>query len=182
MLASERREEMVPRDDDKGPGAAGGLTHLDQRGGVRMVDVSRKPTTDRLARARAVVLMAPETARAIAEAALAKGDVLSVARLAGIQAAKRTGDLVPLCHPLALEHVEVELTVESDRVVIETCARVTGRTGVEMEALTAASVAALTVYDMAKSMDRGMRISDVMLVEKRGGASGTWLRAAEDQP
>ena len=152
------------------------LTHVDAEGTARMVDVSRKPETLRRARARAVIEMAPETARAIAEANIAKGDVVSVARLAGIMGGKRTADLIPLCHPLPLEHIAVELSVAADHVVITTEARTTGRTGVEMEALTAASVAALTVYDMAKAMDRGMRIATVELVEKHGGKSGSWVR------
>ena len=141
-----------------------------------MVDVSLKDTTVRLARACATVLMAPETARAIREATLAKGDVLAVARVAGIAAAKKTADLIPLCHPLGLDHVDVRFDLSDDRIFIETSARCTGRTGVEMEALTAASVAALTVYDMAKAVDRRMRITDVLLLEKSGGRSGHWVR------
>lgn len=152
------------------------LTHLDETGAARMVDVSDKQVTGRLARARAVIEMAPATAAAIREAALAKGDALGVARIAGILAAKRTDELIPLCHPLPLDHVDVELRVEDDRVVIETIARTASRTGVEMEAMMAASVAALTIYDMAKAIDRGMRVSAVELLEKSGGKSGTWRR------
>lgn len=155
------------------------LTHLDQDGAARMVDVSDKRPTARLARARAEVLMAPETAEAIRLARVKKGDVVATARLAGIMAAKRTAELIPLCHPLPLDHVDVELTVEADRVRIRSEARCFGRTGVEMEALTAASVAALTVYDMAKALDRGMRITAIELVEKHGGKSGSWLRETE---
>jgi cyclic pyranopterin phosphate synthase len=152
------------------------LTHLDAQGAARMVDVSTKPPTARWARARATVEMARETAAAIREARLAKGDLIAVARLAGIQAAKRTADLIPLCHPLPLEHVEVDLEVGAEAVVITALCRTTGRTGVEMEALTAVAVAALSVYDMAKAVDRGMRIAAVELVEKHGGASGSWRR------
>ncbi|PKN58427.1 MAG: cyclic pyranopterin monophosphate synthase MoaC [Deltaproteobacteria bacterium HGW-Deltaproteobacteria-14] len=152
------------------------LTHVDESGAARMVDVSDKPVSGRLARARAVIEMAPATARAIREATLSKGDALGVARIAGILAAKRTDELIPLCHPLPLDHVDVELRLEDDRVIIETVARTASRTGVEMEAMTAASVAALTIYDMAKAIDRGMRITTVELVEKSGGKSGTWRR------
>ncbi|MFT7581293.1 MAG: cyclic pyranopterin phosphate synthase, partial [Myxococcota bacterium] len=145
------------------------LTHLDAHGAARMVNVGEKPVTARLARARATIRMAPATAAAIREATLKKGDALSVARLAGIMAAKQTGALIPLCHPLSLDHVDVTLTTHHDSIVIETLAQTTGRTGVEMEAMTAASVAALTIYDMAKAMDRGMQIGPIELVEKRGG-------------
>lgn len=155
------------------------LTHIDDEGHAHMVDVSEKPTSARLARARAVVEMSPQTALAIGDAALAKGDVLSVARLAGIMAAKRTDELIPLCHGLPLDHVAVELEVKEASVIITTEAKTSSRTGVEMEALTAASVAALTVYDMAKAIDRGMRITQVELLEKRGGRSGHWKRSAQ---
>ncbi|MGB0588939.1 MAG: cyclic pyranopterin monophosphate synthase MoaC [Myxococcota bacterium] len=150
------------------------LTHVDDDGSARMVDVSDKGVTARKAVARAIVEMAPATATAIRDAAIAKGDVISVARLAGIMAAKRTAELIPLCHSLPLDHVSVELEIEDQRICITAEARTTSRTGVEMEALTAASVAALTVYDMAKAMDRGMRICDVELLEKHGGRSGSW--------
>ncbi|MCB9728293.1 MAG: cyclic pyranopterin monophosphate synthase MoaC [Deltaproteobacteria bacterium] len=152
------------------------LTHLDADGTARMVDVSAKPTTTREATARALVRMAPATREAIAEARVAKGDVLSVARLAGIMAAKRTAELIPLCHPLPLDHVSVDITLEHDHAIIIATARTSGRTGVEMEALTAASVAALTLYDMAKAIDRAMVIESVALLEKRGGRSGHWVR------
>ncbi|MDP6944669.1 MAG: cyclic pyranopterin monophosphate synthase MoaC [Myxococcota bacterium] len=152
------------------------LSHVDHTGTARMVDVSDKPSSMRTAVARAVIEMAPATARAIADADVAKGDVLGVARLAGVMAAKRTGDLIPLCHPLPLDHVAVDLEVGEARVTITAQARTTARTGVEMEAMTAASVAALTVYDMAKAIDRGMRISAVELLEKHGGRSGSWVR------
>jgi cyclic pyranopterin monophosphate synthase len=134
-----------------------------------MVDVGHKEVTDRRALARAVVRMAPETAAAVARGDAPKGDVLGTARIAGIQAAKRTSELIPLCHPLPLSFVDVRLLVAADRVEIETEARTTGRTGVEMEALTAASVAALTVYDMVKGIERGVEIAEVVLLEKSGG-------------
>jgi cyclic pyranopterin monophosphate synthase len=134
-----------------------------------MVDVGDKELTDRRALARAVVRMAPETAAAVGRGDAPKGDVLGTARIAGIQAAKRTSELIPLCHPLPLSFVDVRLVVTGDRVEIETEARTTGRTGVEMEALTAASVAALTVYDMVKGIERGVEIAELMLLEKSGG-------------
>ncbi len=134
-----------------------------------MVDVGDKQVTDRRAVARAVVRMAPETAAAVARGDAPKGDVVGTARLAGIQAAKRTAELIPLCHPLPLSFVDVRIEVKDDRVEIETEARTTGQTGVEMEALTAASVAALTVYDMVKGIERGVEIAEVVLLEKSGG-------------
>ncbi len=134
-----------------------------------MVDVGDKKATDRRALARAVVRMSPETAAAVARGDAPKGDVVSTARIAGIQAAKRTAELIPLCHPLALSFVDVRIEVQDDRVEIETEARTTGPTGVEMEALTAASVAALTVYDMVKGIERGVEITEVVLLEKSGG-------------
>ncbi len=140
-----------------------------------MVDVGDKQATDRRALARAVVRMAPETAAAVARGDAPKGDVVSTARIAGIQAAKRTAELIPLCHPLALSFVDVRIEVHDDRVEIETEARSTGPTGVEMEALTAASVAALTVYDMVKGIERGVEIAEVFLLEKSGGRND-WRR------
>jgi cyclic pyranopterin monophosphate synthase len=134
-----------------------------------MVDVGDKAVTDRRAVARAVVRMAPETAAAVARGDAPKGDVVGTARLAGIQAAKRTSDLIPLCHPLPLSFVDVRIALREDRVEIETEARTTARTGVEMEALTAASVAALTVYDMVKGLERGVEIAELVLLEKSGG-------------
>jgi cyclic pyranopterin phosphate synthase len=134
-----------------------------------MVDVGHKQATDRRALARAVVRMSAETAAAVARGDAPKGDVVSTARIAGIQAAKRTAELIPLCHPLALSFVDVRIEVGEDRVEIETEARTTGPTGVEMEALTAASVAALTVYDMVKGLERGVEIAEVVLLEKTGG-------------
>jgi len=152
------------------------LTHFDPEGNARMVDVGDKAETERMATARASVRMKPETLRLIQDKAMAKGDVLAVAQLAGIMAAKRTPDLIPLCHPLALTSVQVTLHCEpkTSSVEIEATCRLRGKTGVEMEALTAASVAALTVYDMCKSADRGMVIGEVRLVHKSGGKSGTY--------
>ena len=154
------------------------LTHLDEHGRARMVDVGAKGETERLARAEALVTMAPATLAAVAAGALPKGDVLATARLAGIMAAKRTHELIPLCHPLNLSFVGVEIDVDEalPGLRITTEARLTGRTGVEMEALVAASVAALTVYDMCKAMDRGIEIGGVRLLEKAGGKSGHWHR------
>lgn len=150
------------------------LTHLDESGQARMVDVSEKPDTARLAVARGEVLMRPETLALIQAGALKKGDVLAAARLAGVMAAKRTSELIPLCHPLPLTQatVDVELDAALPGVRITATARTVGKTGVEMEALTAVAVAALTVYDMAKSAERTMRIQNIRLVEKRGGRSG----------
>lgn len=153
------------------------LTHFDSSGNARMVDVGAKPATERMAVARALVRMAFETATLIQQGALHKGDVLQVARIAGIMAAKRTDELIPLCHPLNLSSTEVELEfIEPNLLQITTRAKTVGPTGVEMEALVAASTAALTVYDMCKAVDRAMSISEIVLVEKRGGKSGTWLR------
>jgi cyclic pyranopterin monophosphate synthase len=154
------------------------LTHLDAQGRARMVDVGEKPATQRAARARAILKVSPETARKVAEGDAPKGDVLGVARIAGIQAAKRTSELIPLCHPLALSFVGVEASVDVDTGEIELVAeaRTTGPTGVEMEALTAASVAALTVYDMVKAIERGAEIASVALLSKSGGRSGSWQR------
>lgn len=155
------------------------FTHLDSEGRAQMVDVGDKPVTQRIAKARAVITMSPDTVRAIRESTLEKGDALTVARLAGMMGAKRTADLIPLCHPLALDHVGVEIRLEEDRAVILTEARCQGRTGVEMEALTAAATAALTLYDMAKSRDRSMEITAIVLLEKSGGRSGHWHRPGD---
>ena len=160
-----------------------GLTHFDESGHAAMVDVSGKAETSRTAIARGRIVMAPATLAAIRAGTMGKGDVLGVARLAGIMAAKRTSDLIPLCHPLMLTKVSVDLTpVEPDTVEIEALAKVTGQTGVEMEVLTAVSVAALTIYDMCKAVDRGMRIEAVRLVHKSGGKSGVFeeRRAVRD--
>tara|TARA_B100000408_G_scaffold7123_1_gene5351 strand:- start:428 stop:907 length:480 start_codon:yes stop_codon:yes gene_type:complete len=155
-----------------------GFTHLDSEGRARMVDVSGKEVTQRRAVARARVTMQEETAQALADGTVAKGDVLAVARVAGIQAAKRTSELIPLCHPLMLSSVQVDLTPGPSWVDIEATAETVDRTGVEMEALTACSVAALTVYDMCKARDRAMQVEALGLVEKSGGRSGDWHRPA----
>ncbi len=154
------------------------LTHLDASGQASMVDVSDKPATERRARARAVVRVSPETAAKVAAGNAPKGDVIGVARIAGIQAAKRTSELIPLCHPLSLSYVGVEGAIDVAAGEIELVAetRTTGPTGVEMEAMTAASVAALTVYDMVKGVERGAEIAGVVLLEKAGGRSGHWQR------
>lgn len=153
------------------------LTHFDDDGASRMVDVGAKPVTLRMARAGGEVHMLPETRQLIVDRKLSKGDVLEVARLAGIMAAKKTADLIPLCHPLGLDSVEVEFDTPGEETVrIVAVARVQSRTGVEMEALTAVSVAALTIYDMCKSVDREMTIGPIQLLEKSGGKSGHYLR------
>jgi len=152
------------------------LSHIDAEGNAAMVDVSDKPVSERTATARCTVLMQPGTVALIQQGALKKGDVLSVARLAGIMGAKRTADLIPLCHPLNPTSIEVNLSVDAARnaVDIDATVKVAGQTGVEMEALTAASVAALTVYDMVKAVDRGTAITDIRLVHKAGGKSGEY--------
>jgi cyclic pyranopterin phosphate synthase len=156
-----------------------GFTHFDKEGKARMVDVSDKAETERTATAKGSVLMRPATLALIKDGGLKKGDVLGVARLAGIMGAKRTPDLIPLCHPLALTSVQVDLTLDEARNAVDitaTC-KLTGKTGVEMEALTAVSVAALTVYDMCKAVDKGMQIVDIRLTHKSGGKSGTYEHA-----
>ena len=157
----------------------GDLTHLDEHGAARMVDVSAKQVTDRRAVARATVRMTPETAARVAAGDAPKGDVLGVARIAGIQAAKRTGELIPLCHPIGLDHVDVEGTIDAGDglVTLTATARVSARTGVEMEAMTAVAVAALTVYDMVKAVDKTMVIGEIRLMSKTGGSSGTYRRS-----
>jgi cyclic pyranopterin phosphate synthase len=145
------------------------LTHLDEAGRARMVDVGAKPATERRAVARATVRMSAATAAAVARGDAPKGDVIGTARIAGIQAAKRTADLIPLCHPLPLSFVDVRIEVGKESVTIEAEARTTGPTGVEMEAMTGASVAALTVYDMVKGIERGVEVAEVVLLEKSGG-------------
>jgi cyclic pyranopterin phosphate synthase len=155
------------------------LTHFDAQGNAVMVDVGAKPETERSATAAGSVHMRPETVRLILEGGVKKGDVLSVAQLAGIMGAKKTPELIPLCHPLALSSVTVDLRVDAARNAVDitaTC-KLKGRTGVEMEALTAVSVAALTIYDMCKAVDRGMRIGDIRLTHKAGGKSGTYTGA-----
>ncbi|MGD8366654.1 MAG: cyclic pyranopterin monophosphate synthase MoaC [Desulfobacterales bacterium] len=156
------------------------FSHIDQRGAVKMVDVSGKETSERRAVARGAISMKPETLSRILEGEIRKGAVLETARVAGIMAAKKTAELIPLCHPLTLSHVRVDFfpQPERGRIEIEAAVRVSGPTGVEMEALTAVCTAALTVYDMCKAVDRAMVISDVLLMEKSGGKSGTFQRRA----
>lgn len=162
--------------------AADRFTHLDESGAARMVDVGAKAETSRRATAECFVRMAPETARAVRQAAVAKGDVLGVARVAGIMAAKRTAELIPLCHPLPLSSVEVDFDVQDDGVRIQATAHVTARTGVEMEALTAAAVAGLTVIDMVKALEKGVFLERVRLLAKSGGRSGDWRRQEPEVP
>lgn len=156
--------------------AAKKLTHLDEKGAARMVDVSSKPVTSRSATAKGRVTMKPATLKLILGDGLKKGNALEVARLAGIMAAKRTADLIPLCHPLAITKVEIDLRAdkEANAIDVEATVKVAGQTGVEMEALTAVSVACLTLYDMAKAVDRGMAIGDIRLTRKSGGKSGDY--------
>ncbi len=156
----------------------GELTHIDDQGRVRMVDVTAKPVTSRTARAQAVIHMQPDTFAMIRDQGVRKGNVLETARIAGIMAAKRTADWIPMCHPLNLTHAQVDFFPEPSgtAIRIETVVRVTAQTGIEMEALTAAAAAALTIYDMCKAYDRAMTITDIVLLEKSGGKSGTWTR------
>jgi cyclic pyranopterin phosphate synthase len=159
-----------------------GLSHLDDKGHIQMVDVGQKPDTERVAVAKGEVTMRTETLRLIAEGGAPKGDVLTAAQIAGIMAAKRTPDLIPLCHPLQLTKVDVEFEIDeaNARIKITATVRCQGKTGVEMEALTAVSVAALTIYDMAKAVEKTMRISNIRLVKKSGGKSGDWRLENED--
>ncbi|MDG4813273.1 cyclic pyranopterin monophosphate synthase MoaC [Hydrogenovibrio sp. 3SP14C1] len=156
------------------------LTHLDEKGQARMVDVSEKANTEREARAMAVITMLPGTLKMIVDGKHKKGDVMATARIAGIMAAKRTPDLIPMCHPLMLTSVKVDLVPNEDKSCVEIVAicKLVGQTGVEMEALTAASTAALTLYDMCKAVDKGMTINQVQLLEKKGGKSGHWKKEA----
>ena len=153
------------------------LSHVNSKGQARMVDVTEKAKTDRMARACGQVRMKPATLKLIADNQLAKGDVLGVARIAGIQAAKRTHELIPLCHPIALTHIEVDCRINkiSSSVEISSAIRCADRTGAEMEALTAVAAACLTIYDMAKAVEKGMVITEIRLVEKQGGKSGRWI-------
>lgn len=158
------------------------LTHLDEHGRARMVDVGAKPETERVAIARAEVRMKPETLALIQSGGVPKGDVIGVARVAGIMAAKRTGELIPLCHPLPITSASVDFTFDErgSRVLIESRVSTVGKTGVEMEALTACAVAGLTIYDMCKAVDRAMVVGEVRLVKKSGGKSGTFIRPGEE--
>jgi len=157
------------------------LTHFDRQGRARMVDVSAKPVTHRVAIASGRVLMKPQTLQRIVTKEIEKGDVLGVARVAGVMAAKRTGEVIPMCHPLALDSVEIRFQTDNRRSEVHIEARVksTGKTGVEMEALMAIAAAALTIYDMCKAVDRGMTISEIKLMKKSGGKSGTYIRPEE---
>jgi cyclic pyranopterin monophosphate synthase len=175
------RSSAMARRGSKKPSAPSPLSHLDQRGQARMVDVSGKAQTERVARAEGKVIMRKETLDKVIAGNALKGDVLGAARLAGIMAAKRTHSLIPLCHPLPITKVEIQIDPEHSLpgFLVEATVKVTGQTGVEMEALTAVSVACLTVYDMVKAIEKGMRIEGIRLLEKTGGKSGTWR--AEDQ-
>lgn len=157
------------------------LTHIDESGAARMVDIGDKEASQRIAVAGATVRMRPETLELLETGSHQKGDVLAVARIAGIQGAKKCSDLIPLCHPLMLNSVKLDFSLDREAhcVRIEAQCKVSGKTGVEMEALTAASVAALTIYDMCKAVDRGMEISEVVLLQKEGGKSGSWHREQE---
>ena len=154
------------------------LTHLDEEGAARMVDVGGKPVTSREAVAECVVRMSTETLRAVRESTLVKGDAISVARVAGIMAAKRTPELIPLCHPLPISSVKVDFELRDDGIRVETRVRVSGQTGVEMEALTAAAVSGLTLIDMVKALEKGVYLESVRLLAKSGGKSGEWSRPA----
>ena len=153
------------------------LTHTDENGEAKMVDVGGKQETSRSATAEGKIFMNGETLAALRKQELKKGDVLGVARVAGVQAAKRTSDLIPLCHPLAIDHISVDFRIQEKSLEIKTTVKTSGRTGVEMEALTACSVAALTVYDMCKAMDKSITIEEIKLLEKTGGKSGNWKRS-----
>ena len=168
----------MPKADTPSPNPSrkreGNLTHLDERGSARMVDVSAKPENQRRAVATGRIAMSPEAATAIGAGDVPKGDVLAAARIAGIMAAKRTGELIPLCHPLPITSAAIDLSVDADGVTATATITTTGRTGVEMEAMTAVSVALLTIYDMTKAIDKAMTIGGVRLLSKTGGKSGDW--------
>lgn len=152
------------------------LSHLDEQGSAHMVDIGGKKVTVRKAKASAFVVMQPETLQAVVENNMAKGDVIAVARIAAIQGAKKTSDLIPLCHPLAVQGIDIQVQAETHGLRITSEVKIEGKTGVEMEALTAASVAALTIYDMCKAVDKGMVIEQIQLESKTGGKSGDWYR------
>ena len=154
------------------------LSHFDEQGRARMVDISAKPSTTREAVTRASVIMQPDTMNLIVDKKISKGDVFAVARIAGIMAAKKCSELIPLCHPIPLTSIEINFSTHENRVDIEARVRSSSQTGVEMEALTAVSTTALTIYDMCKAVDRGMVITDIMVYEKKGGKSGHWLRTS----
>ena len=154
------------------------LSHFDEQGRARMVDISAKPSTTREAVTKASVIMQPDTMNLIVDKKISKGDVFAVARIAGIMAAKKCSELIPLCHPIPLTSIEINFSTHENRVDIEARVRSSSQTGVEMEALTAVSTTALTIYDMCKAVDRGMVITDIMVYEKKGGKSGHWLRTS----
>lgn len=160
------------------------LTHFDEEGRSRMVDISNKATTRREAVAKGSVFMKAETLRLIKDRAISKGDVLGVARVAGIMGAKKTSELIPMCHPLSIDAIDIYFYIDEgkDKIDIEAKVRVEAKTGVEMEAITAVSISALTIYDMCKAVDKGMMISDIRLIEKRGGKSGEYKRAVSRKP
>jgi cyclic pyranopterin phosphate synthase len=176
LAMPKRRRTNARRPQGSAASKRSSLSHIDARGQARMVNVSDKPVTERVAIARAQLRMQPATLRMLERGAVKKGDVLAVARIAGIQAAKRTPELIPLCHGIALTGSSIEFETRAGRLVIEARVTAQDRTGAEMEALTAAAIAALTVYDMLKAVDRGMRIEQLGLQEKRGGKSGVWRR------
>jgi cyclic pyranopterin phosphate synthase len=155
------------------------LTHLDEHGNARMVDIGGKAPTQRVAIASGRISMSARALAAIRDGDVPKGDVLAAARIAGIMAAKKTAELIPLCHPLALDAVTIDFALEDNAVLVTATASLTGKTGVEMEAMTATSITLLTIYDMAKALDKGMVIGDVRLIEKRGGKSGTWRASGQ---
>src|SRR5262245_5185822 len=175
------KKAVAPKLTGRSRKSEGGLTHVDARGRVTMVDVGQKPVTEREAVARGTVEMSATARRRIRAGGVKKGNPLQAARIAGIMAAKRTSELIPLCHPLALTHIAVDLTPTSRGYTIESRVRTADRTGVEMEALTAVSVAALTLYDMLKAVDKGMTIGEICLVEKTGGRSGTYRRKKKER-
>jgi cyclic pyranopterin phosphate synthase len=177
MRKARRQKAEGRRQKTEGRRQTATLSHVDEEGRIRMVDVSDKPATVREAIAAGRVVMSPDAVRQISAGTLKKGNAIETARLAGIMAAKQTAALIPLCHPLPIAHADVQLTAVHDGYAIEARVRTTASTGVEMEALTAVSVAALTLYDMAKAVDKGMIVTDIRLLEKTGGRSGTWRAA-----
>ncbi len=179
-MAKGKKAKPARKAASRKPSTAAGLSHIDARGEARMVDVSAKPATERVAVAEGKVIMRRETLDLVLEGNALKGDVLGAARLAGIMAAKRTHGLIPLCHPLPITKVEIEINPEHalPGFLVQATVKVAGQTGVEMEALTAASIACLTIYDMVKAVERGMHIEGIRLLEKTGGKSGTWRAEA----
>ena len=177
----DRTDDHHPQDSAAGVNDGSRLTHVDERGEARMVNVGDKDVTHRRAVASAFLTTRPETVAMVLEGAAPKGDVLAAARLAGITAAKRTSDLIPLCHPLPLTHATVDFDPAEEGILVTAAAETDGKTGVEMEALVAAGIAALTLYDMCKAVDRGMVVTDAKLLSKSGGKSGDWTREEDDE-